>query len=222
MKIKVKYYLFAAFISLSGAVHANDFEQGLEHMTNGDYAKAFCLWEPLARVGHADAQFNLAWLYANGNGLNVDISQAVYWWQQAANNGHLDAEFAIAMAYTTGEGIKHDLDKAFGWFLKAALAGHEDSQDVVKRLVLETDRDYYSKYPELSKADWLAQYVVVSADVANIRSGPGISNQIVLQAKKGKSFRRLAVKNDWLKIQLDDNPENIGWIYDKLIKQSKN
>ncbi len=221
-KLNLKNHLFASLmLSFSSVFAANDFERGLDFMADGDYAKAYCLWEPLARLGHADAQYNLAWLYANGNGLNVDIKEAVHWWQAAANNGHVEAEFAIGLAYTTGEGLKPDLDKAFGWFLKAALAGHEDSKDIVKRLVLESGRNFYKSYPDLLKVTWLQQYVVVTADVANIRQGIGTSHPIVMQAKKGQSFQKIDSKSDWLKIQLDDNPENIGWIYNKLVKQSK-
>ncbi len=205
---------------LAGAV-TTDFDKGLGYMRDGNYAKAFCLWEPLARLGHPDAQYNLGWLYANGNGLNVDVKSAVYWWQQAANNGYLDAQFAIGLAYTTGEGIKSDLDQAFKWFLLAAKSGHEDSQDIVKRLVLESGKDYYVTHPELYSISWLQQNIVVSGDVVNVRDEPGSKGKIIYKAKKGEIFKKTAKKGDWVGIQLPSESQN-GWIYGKLVKESKN
>ena len=47
---------------------------------DGDYAEAYCLWRPLAEQGYAEAQYHLGWLYANGNGLAVDIDRALGFW----------------------------------------------------------------------------------------------------------------------------------------------
>ena len=92
---------FWVLLLIPATLPASDFNKGMEHMQNGDYARAYCLWEPLARLGHPDAQYHMGWLYANGHGLNVDVGTAVYWWQQAANNGYLDAQFSIGLAYIT-------------------------------------------------------------------------------------------------------------------------
>ena len=205
---------------LEAALAEGDFDLGLQHMREGDYAKAFCVWEPLAKLGHPDAQFNLGWLYANGNGLNVSVEDAVYWWQQAANNSHLDAQFAIGLAYTTGEGIKSDLNKAFYWFLTAAKSGHQDSIDIIKRLVLESNTDYYAQYPELYDIPWLRQNLIVTGDVVNIRSAPNTKGKIVFKAKKGDIFMKTAEKDGWFGIKLPDQSQ-IGWIYGKLTKDSK-
>lgn len=200
------------------SVQATDFKKGLQHMENGDYALAFCLWEPLARLGHPDAQYHLGWLYANGNGINVNVKTAVYWWQQAANNGYLDAQFAIGLAYTTGEGIEADSEKAFKWFFKAAAAGHEDARDIVKRLVLESDKNYFKLYPDLRKVDWLKQTVVVKGDVVNLRSGPGTSFKITHKASKGDVMTKIAQKNDWIEVVYDESNDKTAWIYARLIE----
>lgn len=192
-------------------------------MENGDYAKAYCLWEPLARLGHPDAQYHLGWLYANGNGINVDVDTAVYWWQQAANNGYQEAQFAIGLAYTTGEGIKADQNKAFKWFLKAAIGGYEDAKDIIKRLVLESGNDYYTEYPILTKLKWLEQFVSVTGDVVNIRAGAGTTHEIVYKAAKNEKLRKLIESGDWTKVQikLENNEEITGWVYSKLVKSIK-
>lgn len=197
---------------------ATDFNKGLEHMESGDYAMAYCLWEPLARVGHPDAQYHLGWLFANGNGMNVNVETAVYWWQQAANNGYLDAQFAIGLAYITGEGIKSDTDMAFRWFFKAATGGHQDAKDIVKRLVLESGDDYYTRYPDLRQVDWLRQSVVVTGDVVNLRSGPGTSHDIVHKANKGDVLDKIAKQGDWFEVVIDRSSNQTAWIYSPLVK----
>jgi len=211
-------FLLLFFISCQAL--ASDFDKGLEQMREGNYAMAYCLWEPLARLGHPDAQYNLGWLYANGNGMNVDVNRAVYWWQQAAKNNYLDAQFAIGLAYTTGEGIKADPHAAFIWFMKAANGGHADARDIVKRLVLESGNDYYEQYPELKKVAWLIQSVVVKSDAVNIRSGPGTSNKVLYKARKDEVLKQISKKNDWLEIifKNEDGQENSGWIHSKLVK----
>ena len=200
------------------AAWASDFEKGMEHLENGDYALAFCLWQPLAINHDANAQYHLGWLYANGLGLNADVQSAVYWWQHAARNGHLDAQFSIGLSYLTGEGIKADRIEAFKWFLKAAQANHEDARDIVKRLVLESDENYYASFPELKHIDWLQQSVKVISDTVNIRSGPGTDFDVVHQVKKGEVLTRISQKNDWIEVIIDKSTNKTGWIYAQLVK----
>ncbi|MGD2119866.1 MAG: SH3 domain-containing protein [Chromatiales bacterium] len=213
--------LFACLLWLYPAwLHADDFEKGMQFLEQGDYAKAFCLWQPLARLGHADAQYNLGWLYANGNGLNVDVEAAVYWWQQAANNGYLDAQFSLGLAYTTGEGIKADLDEAFRWFFMAAKGGHEDAREIVKRLVLESNNNFYTKFPELKQIAWLQQQVTVTGARVNIRSKPSTKGEIVHKADKGDVLTRISHQDDWYEVIYDKN-KPAAWIFSSLVKKAR-
>ena len=40
-----------------------------------------------AEQGNAQAQFNLGWMYANGEGVRQDPVQAVQWYRKAAEQG---------------------------------------------------------------------------------------------------------------------------------------
>lgn len=219
--IRRKLILFFLII-LPFNIQASDFDKGLESMNNGDYAIAYCLWQPLAQLGHPDAQYNIGWLFANGNGLRVDVKKAVQWWKKAAENGYLDAQFAIGLAYTTGEGIKADTNKAFKWFLKAALSGHEDSKDIVKRLVLDSGKDYYNQFPQIIEISWLKQSIIIKGDVVNLRSGAGTKFPIVYKAQKGEVFTKISQKNGWIEViipnQENSNDKTVGWVYAKLAK----
>ncbi len=211
--------LLIYFLSLFPLVTwSSDFEKGMQHLENGDYALAFCLWQPLAMEHDVNAQYHLGWLYANGLGLNADIKSAVYWWQHAAKNGHLDAQFSIGLSYLTGEGIKADRQEAFKWFLKAAKSNHDDAKDLVKRLVLESGENYYENFPELKKLEWLQQSFIVTSDSVNIRSGPGTDFDIVQKVQKDHILLGIRQKNDWIEVIIDKTTNKSGWIYAQLVK----
>ena len=44
-----------------------------------------------ASQGHPDAQSNLGYMYANGNGIETSFSKAREWWTKAAAQGDKDA-----------------------------------------------------------------------------------------------------------------------------------
>jgi len=44
-----------------------DYQKGLTAYDSGDYATALREWTPLADQGIAIAQYNLGWMYENGN-----------------------------------------------------------------------------------------------------------------------------------------------------------
>lgn len=46
-------------------------------------------WSKLAAAqGHTDAQFNIGWMYDNGQGVEVDKKLAKHWYKIACDNGH--------------------------------------------------------------------------------------------------------------------------------------
>jgi TPR repeat protein len=57
-----------------------------------DYARAAKLYCDGARLGDAEAQFNLGWMYANGRGVERDDARAAYFFDLAAKQGHQHAQ----------------------------------------------------------------------------------------------------------------------------------
>lgn len=53
-----------------------------------DYLKAAALYCRAARLGYADAQYSLGWMYANGRGVSRDDSVAAQLFAMAAEQGH--------------------------------------------------------------------------------------------------------------------------------------
>ncbi len=67
-----------------------------------DIKKATQLYCDGARLGDADAQFSLGWIYANGRGVDRDDGMAAYFFSLAAKQGYLQAE---RMLHQTGEPV---------------------------------------------------------------------------------------------------------------------
>jgi len=102
-------WLVAAAIGLGipGTAHAG-WEDGWAAYERGRYVAAFNEWLPLAHKGHADAQYNLAYLYEAGQGVEQDLREAIRWYLAAAEQGHADAQVNLGYMYDVGKGVEQD------------------------------------------------------------------------------------------------------------------
>jgi TPR repeat protein len=81
--------------ALSTPASAQDFQRGLEAYVRGDFATALREWRPLAEQGLADAQFNLGFMYRNGDGVPQDDTEAVRWYRLAAYSRATDRGWIV-------------------------------------------------------------------------------------------------------------------------------
>jgi uncharacterized protein YgiM (DUF1202 family) len=205
------------FLIYSPLLLSDPFKMGMEAMEAGDFAEAYCLWRPLAMQGHTEASFHLGWLFANGNGLRVNVPKAVYWWGQSANRGHSEAMFALALAYTHGEGIKRDDEEAMRWYMKAAEQGHEDAREILKAKVREQDNAVKPYLQALLSEAWLGRRVVIKSQQVNLRKGPGTHFGIHKQVQQGKQFLAVGKEGQWLQI-IDPHDASFAWVADWLVE----
>jgi TPR repeat protein len=80
-------------------------------------------WRKAAEQGYADAQFNLATMYDNGNGVPKDMAEAAKWYRMAADKGNAFAQGRLGMMYLTADGIERNYSEAFKLCSKAAEQG---------------------------------------------------------------------------------------------------
>jgi SH3-like domain-containing protein len=57
--------------------------------------------------------------------------------------------------------------------------------------------------------------VIVTAPVANVRSGPGTDHAVTYTAPRGVAFLLLRTQKQWLEVQHDDGAR--GWIHESLL-----
>lgn len=216
----IKYnYLLLLLIVFSQQLRADSFEMGMASLKAGDFAEAYCLWRPLAMRGHVEAAFHLGWLYANGNGLRVDVPKAVYWWGQAAGRGHSDAMFALALAYTNGAGIKKDDEEATRWYVKAALQGHDDAREILKLKIRNQSAEILPYLSDLLKHSWVGEEVVIGVLKVNLREGPGINHPSVGEGLEGERFIAVQHLGKWYQV-IKLEGLSYAWVADWLVKRS--
>lgn len=95
-----------------------------------DLATAAKLFEKLANVGYAPAQYKLAAHYEKGSGVTRDLAQAKLWYGRAAEQGHARAMHNLGVIYAENPaaGGKPDFGSAASWFRQGAEYGVRDSQ----------------------------------------------------------------------------------------------
>jgi uncharacterized protein len=126
--IKVGLVAIVPFLGFAAPVVAGPLEDGLAAHKRGDYATALRLWHPPADEGDARAQFNLGFMYANGQGVPQDYAEAVNWYRKAADQGNAQAQFSLGVIYAKGQGVPQDYVEAMKWFRKAADQGDAGAQ----------------------------------------------------------------------------------------------
>ena len=90
-----------------------------------------------AEQGNAEAQFNLAAMYAAGEGIQQDEAEAVRWYRLAAEQGHADAQASLGGMYLEGRGVPQDDAEAVRWIRLAAERGQGDAQALLGSMYYE-------------------------------------------------------------------------------------
>ena len=95
------------------------------------------------KQGVADAQYNLGWMYANGQGVPRDDKTAVKWFRLAAKQGDTDAQNNLGVMYDKGQGVLQDYVRAHIWFNIAASMGNNKNasknRDIVTKRMNSTN-----------------------------------------------------------------------------------
>ena len=105
-------------------------------------ADEFSDTKALADQGDAQAQFNLALMYYEGEGVPQDYAEAIKWFRKAAEQGLAAAQFTLALMYATGQGVPQDYVESYVWNSLAAASGFEDAihnRDIVAKQLSPAD-----------------------------------------------------------------------------------
>ena len=115
-------------ITLSSTAFGDDFDDALAAYNKGDYKTSIKLWRTLAEQGDATAQYNLGFMYDEGEGVPEDDKQAVKWYRLAAEQGHhAKAQYNLGVMYANGHGVPEDIVLAYMWWNLAAANGIENA-----------------------------------------------------------------------------------------------
>ncbi len=113
-------------------VKANDpaalFKRGVKCHVEGDYEKAFEYSARAAKLGNADAHFNLSFMYREGLGVEKNTKKVFYHWEEAAIGGHPQARHNLG--YFENQNGMHE--RAMRHFIIAAKLGLDSALEEVK------------------------------------------------------------------------------------------
>lgn len=199
-----------------------DNQRADEAMRAGNYAIAYCIWQPQATAGDAHAQYNIGWLYHNGYGLAVDDQQAEYWWQQAAAQNHIEAQFALASLYTHGgRGVTKDISKAIPLYINTLASGDDEARLILHNLLLANDKTSRLLASHLQEPDWqrLGEIRVIKSRRANIRREPSLKSAILGGLDQGASLLEVSRQGHWVQVVVI--PSGLGgWVHASLLAPS--
>lgn len=119
---KMKWFLLVWNIMLINPVWAG-FNEAVANFQRGSYEFALREFKFLAQQGNITAQYNLAYMYAKGLGINQNYEQAFKWFSSAAQRGDAESQFHLAGMYEHGLGVNQNYMRAVAWYQKAAERG---------------------------------------------------------------------------------------------------
>lgn len=78
----------------------------------GNFEEAAIAYLISANEGNAEAQFDIAYAYFNGEGIEHDYASAAMWLKRSARQNYAKAQYNLAYCYMNGRGVPRDYDKA--------------------------------------------------------------------------------------------------------------
>ncbi len=145
----MKKMVLLVFLALS--LFAENFESGLELSTKGEYKSAFKILNPLAKKGHAGAQYTVGHMYAKGQGVAKNEKTALIWYKKAALQGHSEAQYNLGFMYAKGHGVIKNSKESLIWYKKAADQGDVKAQ-IKLGLLYENEKNYQEALKWYKKA----------------------------------------------------------------------
>lgn len=194
-----------------------DLARAEAYALDGDFAPAWCIWKPLADAGNVTAQFNLGWLYHNGNGVAANDKRAQQLWEQAARSGHAEAQMALAMLYGQHGSPVEDQAQAVNWYREAAAQGIEDALLVLLDYADRGDAAAAAAVAALLSEERVGKLVTVTVDSANVREQPSRGAKVLATLPQGSQVRQLAISGDWRRVWVPES-HTAGWMFHTLFE----
>lgn len=117
-----------------------------------DYKEAARWYKLAADQGHAEAQFNLALMYTNGQGVEQNDQEAFRLFRLAAEQGQREAASNLGALYVNGVGVSKDYVEAVKWLSVAVSEGDRDSVDPLDQVVARMTQPQLEKAGQMAKA----------------------------------------------------------------------
>jgi len=124
------FVLIGVYSSTVNAVPPTDhwFYEALQAWDKRDYPRARILFTRSAKIGNAEACYNLAVIYQKGYGVRRSQANAIRWFKIAAQRGHAAAQYTLArFVFAKRRKSARDMRNAKHWLTSAARQNHSPS-----------------------------------------------------------------------------------------------
>jgi hypothetical protein len=138
-------------------------QRGMDHSTP---ARSVPELQRRANQGDAEAQWQLAVRYHDGEGVPQNDTQAMLWFQLAAEQGNVAAQSALGSYYWAGRGVPEDLSKAYMWSAIALAGGDPNSKARLEGLTSRMTRAQVSAARQQAEA-WIHNHSQRAKSQAN-------------------------------------------------------
>lgn len=110
---------------------------GADSRIRPDMKLALMWFSTAAQAGYAEAQTNLALMYANGQGVKTNPELAAKWFHLAAKQNNKNAQYNLGTYYQTGTGVEKNAKEAAKWYGYAARQNDRNAQVALAELYLK-------------------------------------------------------------------------------------
>ncbi len=100
--------------------HASELQDAEKAYARKDFGPALVLFRKVAAQGDAAAQFNLATMYAKGQGVPQNYAEAAAWFLKSATQGYAPAQNSLGVRYEKGQGVAQNPARAAALYREAA------------------------------------------------------------------------------------------------------
>ncbi|WP_169577696.1 SEL1-like repeat protein [Sinimarinibacterium sp. CAU 1509] len=232
--------LCAAFLLafLMPAYAGDGYADGVAAFRQGDYAKAYQIWLPMADSGDARAQFSVGTLMARGQGVEKNELLAVAWFLRSAEQRYALAQYSLGVMRDEGIGIPRDDAEARRWYALAAEQGNASAQANLCQMYASGEGG--DKEPAKAM-DWCKKSAATGNQVSaatlaelraamptltvvvpkgNVRSKPSTSSAVVARVVRGDTVVRTGPPIDqWIPVLISDSQIH-GFIFEPLVSMS--
>lgn len=94
----------------------------------GNFEEAAIAYLISANEGNSEAQFDIAYAYFNGEGIERDYASAAMWFKRSARQNYAKAQYNLAYCYMNGRGVPRDYDKASDLLHQSATNNYKRAQ----------------------------------------------------------------------------------------------
>ena len=130
MKKPLLLLLFVVFSLFGDEVAYKEYDLAMTYLAKGDYKAALKPLHVAAENNISNAQYNLALMYYQGDGVKQNIKKSAQWLEKAAENGHKRAIANIGRIYMQ----LMDFKKARYWLQINAKSGDKEAELLLKEI----------------------------------------------------------------------------------------